>query len=99
MANLRLLTEIQLKRERFFRHSRGGIMPLKDRMEAIIVEMVEKGICLDLAQRDFEKKYLRIALDINQGSRLATARALGIHRNTLNNKLVKHRLRSRRNGS
>ena len=74
-------------------------MPLKDRMEAIIVEMVENGIRLDLAQRDFEKKYLKIALDINQGSQLATARALGIHRNTLNNKLAKHRLRNRRNGS
>jgi DNA-binding NtrC family response regulator len=99
MASLQSLTDIQLKREWLSRHSRGGIMPLKDRMEAIIVEMVEKGILLDLAQRDFEKKYLKIALDINQGSRLATARALGIHRNTLNNKLAKHRLRSRRNGS
>jgi DNA-binding NtrC family response regulator len=74
-------------------------MPLKDRMETIIVEMVEKGICLDLAQRDFERKYLKIALDINQGSRQATARALGIHRNTLINKLAKHRLRSRKNAS
>ncbi len=68
---------------------------MKDRLEAIIVEMVEKGIRLELAERDFEKKYLRIALDLNQGSRLATARALGIHRNTLNNKLTKHRLRGR----
>ncbi len=68
---------------------------MKDRLEAIIVEMVEKGIRLELAQKDFERKYLRIALDLNQGSRLATARALGIHRNTLNNKLTKHRLRGR----
>ncbi len=68
---------------------------MKDRLEAIIVEMVENGIRLELAQKDFERKYLRIALDLNQGSRLATARALGIHRNTLNNKLTKHRLRGR----
>ena len=66
---------------------------MKDRLEAIIVEMVEKGIRLNLAATDFEKKYLQIALALNQGNRMATARALGIHRNTLNNKIQKHRLR------
>ena len=65
---------------------------MKKRLEAIIVEMVEKGIRLELASRDFEQKYLRIALDINQGSRAVTAKALGIHRNTLSNKIAKHRL-------
>ena len=66
---------------------------VKERLERIIVEMVEKGIRLELAAKDFEKKYLKIALDLNQGSRRATAKALGIHRNTLNNKLGKHQLR------
>ena len=65
---------------------------MKERLEAIIVEMVEKGIRLDLAARDFESKYLRIALDLHRGSRAGTAKALGIHRNTLGNKLSKHRL-------
>ena len=68
-------------------------VPVKERLETIIVEMVEKGIRLELAARDFEHKYLKIALDLHQGNRLATARALGIHRNTLSNKLFKHCLR------
>ncbi|MFQ5718335.1 MAG: helix-turn-helix domain-containing protein [Acidobacteriota bacterium] len=66
---------------------------MKKKLEAIIVEMVECGIQLDLAAKDFERKYLKIALDVNEGNRMATARALGIHRNTLTNKLGKHRLR------
>jgi len=54
--------------------------------------MIERGIRLPLAKKDFEKTYLRLALEKNQGHRLATAQDLGIHRNTLKNKLAKHRL-------
>jgi DNA-binding NtrC family response regulator len=61
-------------------------------MEALIVEMIEKGIRLPLAQKDFERKFLRLALDIHLGNRIETAKTLGIHRNTLGNKLSKHRL-------
>lgn len=66
---------------------------MKEELEGIIGEMVVKGIRLGLARNDFERKYLRIALELNRGSRTATARALGIHRNTLNNKLSKYDLR------
>lgn len=65
---------------------------LRNRLESIIAEMLEMGIRLPLARKDFEKAYLRLALEKNHGHRLATARSLGIHRNTLKNKLVKHRL-------
>jgi DNA-binding NtrC family response regulator len=65
---------------------------LRNRLETIIAEMLEMGIRLPLAKRDFEKAYLRLALEKNEGHRLATAHSLGIHRNTLKNKLVKHRL-------
>jgi DNA-binding NtrC family response regulator len=65
---------------------------LRNRLETIITEMLDMGIRLPLAKKDFEKAYLRLALERNEGHRLATARSLGIHRNTLKNKLVKHRL-------
>lgn len=65
---------------------------LRNRLETVIAEMLEMGIRLPLAKKDFEKAYLRLALEKNEGHRLATARSLGIHRNTLKNKLVKHRL-------
>jgi len=72
---------------------------LRNRLEALIQDMLDRGIRLPLAQKDFEKAYLRLALDRNEGHRQATARALGIHRNTLKNKLAKHRLRGRNNGN
>ena len=65
---------------------------LRNRLESVIAEMLDMGIRLPLAKKDFEKAYLRLALEKNEGHRLATARSLGIHRNTLKNKLVKHRL-------
>jgi len=65
---------------------------LRNNLEAVIAEMIERGIRLPLAKKDFEKTYLRLALEKNRGHRLATAQELGIHRNTLKNKLAKHRL-------
>lgn len=66
--------------------------PVKQRLEALIVEMIESGIRLDMAQREFERKYLKIALRMSRDNRLATARRLGIHRNTLHHKLAKHKI-------
>ncbi|MFQ5669651.1 MAG: helix-turn-helix domain-containing protein [Acidobacteriota bacterium] len=71
---------------------------MKERLEAIITEMVDKGIRLDLARDDFERKFLQIALERYRGSRKATARALGVHRNTLGHKIAKYRIK-RRSGS
>ena len=47
-----------------------------------------------------ERTYLRLALDRNSGHRQDTARVLGVHRNTLKNKLAKYRLAGKngRNG-
>ena len=65
---------------------------MRNSLEALIAEMLERGIRLPLAEKDFEKAYLKLALEMNNGHRQDTARALGIHRNTLKNKLTKHRL-------
>jgi DNA-binding NtrC family response regulator len=75
---------------------RGRI--LRNRLETLILDMLDRGIRLPLAQKDFEKVYLRLALDRNDGHRQATAKVLGIHRNTLKNKLAKHHLHGK-NGS
>lgn len=66
---------------------------MQKRLEAVIVEMIQSGIRLRLAQKDFERKFLRLALDIHRGNRIATSKALGIHRNTLTRKMSQHRLR------
>lgn len=65
---------------------------LKDRLEAIISEMIEKGILFNDALTHFEKQYIAKVLNRNRGNVTKTAQALGIHRNTLSSKLEKHKL-------
>lgn len=65
---------------------------LHRRMERLVVEMCSRGIRLPQAMREFERHYLEAALSRSGGSRTGAARALGIHRNTLTNKLQGHRL-------
>jgi DNA-binding NtrC family response regulator len=56
-------------------------------LEKLIAEWVKGEIKLDQAVREFEKRYITTALKENQGNRSLAARKLGIHRNTLINKV------------
>ena len=53
----------------------------------LVVEMVAKGIPLDMAKHEFERAYLEAVLAEHDGNQSAAARQLGIHRNTLSKKL------------
>lgn len=56
-------------------------------LEKLIAEWVKGEIKLPQALRRFEREYITIALRENQGNRSLAARKLGIHRNTLTNKV------------
>jgi len=56
-------------------------------MDEFIVELIRKEIPLNLAKREVERIYLEHVLAANKGNQSATARKLGIHRNTLSKKL------------
>jgi DNA-binding protein Fis len=56
-------------------------------LQDLVVEMVGKGIPLDMAKREFERAYLVAVLAEHDGNQSAAARDLGIHRNTLSKKL------------
>jgi DNA-binding NtrC family response regulator len=56
-------------------------------LEKLIAEWVRGEIKLDHALREFEKRYITMALKENRGNRSLAARKLGIHRNTLINKV------------
>jgi transcriptional regulator with PAS, ATPase and Fis domain len=62
---------------------------LKERMEMICREMVEKGILYSEATEHFERCFIAEVLKRNKGNLIRTAAALGIHRNTLS-KRVNH---------
>jgi len=72
---------------------------VKDQLESLIVRMMDNGILFPEAVNEFEKKYIKRALDQAKGNQSRAALALGIHRNTLSRKIdlfkLDHRPRRR----
>lgn len=60
---------------------------IDDRLNLIIRELIANGITLDQAVEAFESKYIVAAMNANRGNVTRASRALGVHRNTLHNKL------------
>ena len=74
----------------------GDQIPIKDRLEAIADELVAKGILWHEAAGQFEKIFIRRALDETGGRIGAAARLMGVHRNTLAAKIRRHRIGKKR---
>ena len=66
---------------------------LHARLEQIVADMMAGGIRMDEAVRELEAHFLRRILDEHRGNQVKAAAALGIHRNTLRNKLRRCGLR------
>lgn len=65
---------------------------MKDQLEALVNQMVERGIVFDEARAEFEKRFIKRVLDSSQGNQSRAARILGIHRNTLSRKIDEYKL-------
>lgn len=61
---------------------------LSARLSAIVEELVANGVPLVQARDEFERQFLMAALRRHGGSLGRAAEALGIHRNTLRNKVT-----------
>ena len=61
---------------------------MRTRLENLIDEMLDGRILLAEAIGEFEKLYIKKAFLRNQGHLSKTARALGIHRNTLSKRVA-----------
>ncbi len=66
---------------------------IKDVLEAVIDEMVEKGIFWSEAVAEFEKIFIERALRETKGNLSLAAETMGIHRNTLSKKVREHGIR------
>ena len=71
---------------------------MKDQLEGLVSQMVERGILFDEAVGEFEKRFIKRVLDRVDGNQSRAAHQLGIHRNTLSRKLTEYKLDHRRNG-
>jgi len=60
---------------------------IDDRLNQIIDELIASGITLEQAVEAFEAKYIVAAMKENRGNVTRASVALGVHRNTLHNKL------------
>jgi Fis family transcriptional regulator, factor for inversion stimulation protein len=56
---------------------------LKVRLEAIVAEMVERGILFEDARAEFERHFITTVLARHDGNLSRAAEELRIHRNTL----------------
>ena len=69
---------------------------MKEKLESLVVEMIERSIYLDEAMEEFEKRFIQNALTKTRGNQTKAAVILGVHRNTLNRKIVQHKLNGHR---
>ena len=65
---------------------------MREQLEALVGQMVERGIQFDEAVNEFEKKFIKRVLDRSHGNQSRAARMLGIHRNTLSRKIYLYKL-------
>jgi DNA-binding protein Fis len=65
---------------------------VRDQLESLVVQMVERGILFDEAVIEFEKKFIKRVLDRSNGNQSRAAKLLGIHRNTLSRKIGLYKL-------
>ena len=69
---------------------------MKEKLESLVAEMIDRRILLDEALGEFEKRFIQTALAKTRGNQTRAAEVLGVHRNTLNRKMAHHKLNGRR---
>ena len=68
---------------------------MKDQLDALISQLVERGILYDEALAEFEKRFIKKVLDTYRGNQSRAAHTLGIHRNTLSRKIDLYKIEAR----
>ena len=69
---------------------------MRDQLEGLVGQMVERGILFDEAVGEFEKRFIKRVLERANGNQCRAAALLGIHRNTLSRKMTEYKLDHRR---
>ena len=60
---------------------------MKDQLEALVIQMIERDIGFEDAVAEFERRFIKRVLENSNGNQSRAAKALGIHRNTLSRKI------------
>ena len=65
---------------------------MKQQLESLVSEMIDKGILFTDARREFEKQFIAKVLQQHRGNLSKAAKDLKIHRNTLGKKIEEFKL-------
>lgn len=71
---------------------------MKAELDALIEQMITRGILFDEAVKEFEKKFILSTLARNNNNLSKAAVALGIHRNTLSKRMLEYQIGAGANG-
>src|SRR5260370_39147713 len=63
---------------------------MKSRLEALVTEMVDRGILYEDAVDEFEKHFILVVLERTNGNLSKAAEMLRVHRNTLSKRVEKY---------
>jgi|SRR5215469_10174561 len=63
---------------------------MKSKLEALVTEMVDRGIMYEDAVEEFEKHFILTVLDRTKGNLSKAAEMLRVHRNTLSKRVEKY---------
>jgi DNA-binding NtrC family response regulator len=69
---------------------------MKETLETLVDHLIEKGFFMQEAVEILEKTLISRAIERTDGNRCAASKLLGIHRNTLQRKMIEYRLGEQR---
>ena len=65
---------------------------MREELESLVAQMIEKHIRLEEGLGAFEKKFIQLVLTRTKGNQSKAAEVLGIHRNSLSRKIALYKL-------
>ena len=66
---------------------------MRDQLDRLVGEMLDKGVPYEDARREFEKMLISRALQRSKGNLGNAADMLGLHRNTIARKIAEYRIK------
>jgi DNA-binding NtrC family response regulator len=66
---------------------------VRDQLEKLVQEMLDRGVVYEDARREIEKMFITRALQRSKGSVGDAAELLGLHRNTVARKMTEYRIK------
>jgi DNA-binding NtrC family response regulator len=69
---------------------------MKDKFDSLVDHLINCGFFLEQAVEILEQMMIERALKITEGNQSAASKLLGIHRNTMQRKLIEYKLASPR---